>query len=76
MAELKMFPSGEDKKQFKIRQALHDEQLRIEQIQREAKYDPKLTPEEFAAKRAEDIAAAEARDAEAIASSPNYIEQE
>lgn len=76
MAKLQMFPTGEDKKQFAARQALHDEQLRLEQLAREKLYDPRLSREEFAAKREKDIADAEAADAEAIAASPNYLEQE
>lgn len=76
MAELQMFPTGEDKKQFKARQALHDEQLRQEQIAREKFYPPTLTRKEFEAKREADIAEAEAADAAAIAQSVNYIEKE
>ena len=76
MAKLLMFPVGEDKKQYAARQALHDEQLRQEQIAREKLYDPRLTRAEVEAKRAEDLAEAEQADADAIAASPNYIEQE
>lgn len=74
MAKLTMFPSGEDKKQLAKRQALHDEQLRQEQLTREKRYDPLWTPEEVAAKRAADIEAADGADAAAIAASPNYID--
>lgn len=76
MAKLQMFPVGEDKKQYAARQALHDEQLRQEQIAREKLYDPRLTRAEIEAKRAEDLAEAEEADAAAIAASPNYIEPE
>lgn len=76
MAKLQMFPAGEDKKQFAARQALHDEQLRQEQILREKLYDPTLSRAELAAKREQDIADAEAADEAAIAASPNYVEQE
>ena len=74
MAKLQMFPVGEDKKQFAKRQALHDEQLRVEQEAREKLYPPHLSKAEFKAKREQDIADAEESDAEAIARSKNYID--
>lgn len=74
MAKLPMFPAGEDKKQHKLRQAAHDEQLRQEQVAREKLYPPTLSRLEFEEKRAVDLADAEAADELAIAASPNYRE--
>ena len=74
MAKLQMFPVGEDKKQYAKRQALHDEQLRQEQLARERTYPATLSREEWADRQATDTAEAEAADAAAIAASPNYLD--